>query len=145
MRTQAEIIARIEERRPGDVLGFEWPEYASYLEFKNARSFLKEGTVKADWKVCELSKDNLLAAMLDYMPFAWEKANNCRGISANRSVMHFVAWTWLMGDDDFAKKIQDEYENNYHIYGKPTLEMICKHYGWDFSQWDDGRRSNVEY
>lgn len=70
---------------------------------------------------------------IGYMPFAWDKANNGRGFSASRSMSHYQAWIWLAGDD-----IGDLSE--YDSYGKDNLVKICKHYGWDHSQWDNGVR-----
>ncbi len=31
---------------------------------------------------------------------------------------------------------------DYEFYGKDNLVRICDLYGWDSSQWDDGRRVN---
>lgn len=73
--------------------------------------------------------------MLDYMEFAWDKANNGRGISAMRSMHHYMAWTWMLGDD--LGNLLD-----YQYYGKDNLVKICKHYGWDHAKWDDGVRRN---
>jgi hypothetical protein len=78
--------------------------------------------------------------MLEYMPFAWDKANDMRGLSAGRSVQHFVGWTWLAGDDELSAWCDDN--SNYQHYGKEILVRICEHYGWDWRQWDDGVRTN---
>ena len=75
--------------------------------------------------------------MKEYMEFAWEKANEFRGLSAMRSMHHYTAWTWLLGDD-FGNLLQ------YDYYGKDNLIRICEHYGWDHTKWDDGVRSNTE-
>ena len=72
------------------------------------------------------------------MEFAWDKANNCRGISASRSIDHYSVWIWLLGDEDKLSDIRD-----YEYYGKPQLVEICELYGWDHSKWDDGVRTNV--
>lgn len=82
-------------------------------------------------------RESILNEMLDYMSFAFEKANNFRGISASRSMSHYSAWTWLIGDD-FGNLLDYEY------YGKDNLVEICEKYGWDHSQWDDGVRLNDE-
>lgn len=144
--TQDEIVARIKERESEDILGFEWQEYVVYLDYAHARPWLKPETTAETWGVdrSEHTRDAVLATMLDYMPFAWEKANGCRGISSNRSVMHFIAWTWLAGDAEFCARLIDSFETDYHHYGKPQLELVCRHYGWDFAQWDNGRRQDYE-
>lgn len=143
MRTQQEIIERFEQRTVGDLLGFEIGEYRPYLDYEYVKPYLKEGVTEVEWEPYALK--NVINRMEKYMSFAWDKANNCRGISATRSVQHYIAWIWLSGDDDFAKEIEQDYELHYCHYGKPILEKICNHYGWDWKQWDDGTRTNTEY
>jgi len=75
------------------------------------------------------------------MPFAWEKANGCRGISASRSLRHMVAWLWLDGQDEFLEKWNDL--RDYEYYGKPQLIAICELYGIDWKKFDDGVRTNI--
>lgn len=138
-RTQEEIVSRIEERKAGDFFGFEINEYLGFLEYEYVKPYIKEGTTEVDWKSGTFPSDPV-EQIKNYMPFAWEKANNQRGISANRSVMHMIAWLWLAGEDELAEWASDD-ENYYH-YGKPILMKICDHYKLDWEQWDDGRRTN---
>ena len=137
--TQDEIVKRIEERKAGDMFGFEWHEYMPFLDFDRSRPFMRGGVTREQWAEHHrpLTREAVLDIMLDYMGFAWDKANNCRGISANRSVMHYIAWTWLAGDADFSAQIERMFQDDYCHYGKPILWVICKKYGWDFRQWDD--------
>jgi hypothetical protein len=72
--------------------------------------------------------------MNEYMSFAFEKARGERGISANRSIMHYIAWIWLNSEDEFATEIDTDFEENYHSYGISILKKICKHYGWDIPE-----------
>ena len=132
-RTQEEIAARVEDRKPADMLGFEWQEYAVYLDAEHIRPYL--GDPEQSW---EPTVDDPTERMESYMDFAWDKANNERGISANRSIMHYIAWLWLAGENDLLERVQDAYHNNYHRYGKPILRMICEHFGWDWHRWGDG-------
>jgi len=141
MRTQNEIVKRIEARKGDDPLCFEVNEYIDCLDFNHARQFLKDGVTEQDWQEAVATIGPPVKRMRDYMEFAWGKANNCRGISANRSVMHCIAWLWLAGEDVLLARVEDEY-CNYHFYGKPILEMICDHFDWDWSQWDDGVRTS---
>jgi len=138
MKTQAEIVDRLVERRKDDHFGFEWQQYASALDRHHIGPFLHEGVVPDEWKP-GWTAANLFGEMKDYMQFAWDKANNCRGISANRSVMYYVAWLWLNGDDAASAAVQKEFDGNYCFYGKPILAAICEFYGWDWKQWDDGK------
>lgn len=134
-RTDAEILARIKEIDGRDWMGIEFRDLVIRLPFDAAKPFLKDGAQEDAWKVRPRDRDSLVAEMLDYMPFAWEKAIDGLGLSACRSMSHYAAWTWLAGDDlgDLA---------DYKYYGKDNLVRICQHYGFDASQWDDGVRHN---
>lgn len=135
IRTDEEILARVEEVKDRDWMGFERNDLIIYLPFDKARPFLVEGTTEDEWETLDRSRESVLKTMLDYMPFAWDKANNKRGLSAGRSMSHYAAWIWMAGDD-----VGDLTE--YEYYGKDNLRMICEHYGWDADQWDDGERAN---
>lgn len=139
MRTQEQITEQIEKRKEADILGFETVEYLRFLDYEHVKSYLKEGVKPEDWTPDENSKETILKIMLDYMPFAWKKAKNCRGISASRSISHFKAWIWML-NDGFGFS-----DDDYCFYGKDLLRKICKQYGWDPKQWDDGIRVNNEY
>ena len=136
-RTDSEILARIKEVAERDWLGTQRDELAARLSFQAAKSLVKPEAEEADWTQYPRDRDSILKEMLEYMPFAWDKANHCRGISAGRSIDHYDAWLWLLGDD---LKNFGEYEH----YGKQILVRICEKYGWDESQWDDGIRVNSE-
>ena len=135
IRTDEEILARVEEVKDRDWMGFERNDLIIYLPFDKARPFLVEGTTEDEWETLDRSRESVLKTMLDYMPFAWDKANNKRGFSAGRSMSHYAAWTWMAGDD-FGNL------TDYECYGKDHLRKICNHYGWDADQWDDGVRDN---
>ena len=138
MRTQEEIVKRIKERKKNDMFGWEIGEYIDCLDYEQAKPFLRKEVEKEDWKP---ERINPIKEIKDYMPFAWEKANGCRGISASRSLRHMAAWLWLDGKDEFLKKWNDL--RDYEYYGKPQLIAICELYGIDWKQSDDGVRTNV--
>lgn len=133
MRTQEEIVARYKARAPGDMFGFEVDEYVGAMTFETAIPLLKADAdveaMRADWKTPYADRDMLLAAMKDYMPFAFGKAHGERGLSAGRSIAHYVGWTWLMGDDALSETLDQA--DDYAPYGLPLLRAICAHYGWD--------------
>ncbi len=135
MKTPEEIVARIIEVQPNDWLGTQQVDLVGMLPFEHAKQFLKPEIKPEGWKPNEYTRESIVATMLDYMPFAWDKANNCRGISAGRSMEHYSSWVWLAGDD-----LGDLTE--YEHYGKENLIKICELYGWDHTQWDDGERTN---
>lgn len=134
-RTQDEIVERIKMRKQDDFLGFEWQEYLFYLDFDHAKEFLKPEVQEKDWPFPD--KRSPIDVLKEYMPFAWDKANNCRSISAERSINHFIAWLWLAKEDEILGEVEKDYEFNYEPYGKPILRKICDHFGWDWKKWDE--------
>ena len=141
MRTTKEIVERFKARRAQDFMGFEISEYLPFMPFKDAKPFLKDEVTEKEWgEVKPRDAESVKAVMLDYMPFAWEKANNRRGISAWRSLAHMQAWLWLIGESDEVIEALAYYSK----YGKPELRAICERYGWDWKQWDDGRWTDRE-
>jgi len=141
LRTQEEIVAHIHAIVGDDFFGFQKSDMLNYLDYDHAKPFLKDGVAREQWDTARTpySHEAVLKEMSEYMEFAWEKANNCRGLSASRTDDHYTAWVWLMGDDAFvAKRDAIEYEH----YGKERLIAVCDHYGWDWQQWDNGIRTN---
>lgn len=134
MRTQNEILARIDKVKEDDFFGFQRNDLIDFLDFENAKPFLKDGVTDDKWKVESRTPRDV---MIEYMPFAWEKANDKRGLSSARTIEHYKTWLWLDGNEDLSLKIE-----NYQYYGKPQLIMICEYLGLDYKQWDDGVRQN---
>ena len=141
MRTQEELVKRYKERKKSDVFGFEVSEYVKFMEYEFVKSYLKKEITKEQWNKMKGNQENIRQIMIGYIPFAWEKANNCRGISAERSINHYQAWLWVEGEwsDEEIEKL-----GNYQYYGKNELRKICKHLGLDPDQWDDRVRQNSE-
>ena len=142
MRTQNERVERYKKRKSDDMMGFEVHMYIPYLDYQHAKEFLKPDVIEKEWNkenYIPLTDEGIKKVAVDYLEFAWEKANGCRGISAMRSLQHYQAWLWLLGNNEFDDL--DEYE----FYGKPQLERICEFLNIDSAQWDDGIRSNDEY
>ena len=141
MKTTQEILARIAEIEADDMFGFQKGDLLAFLPYDVAKPFLNEEMTQDKWAtiVRPQTKEAAVGEMLNYMPFAWEKANDCRGISACRSVEHMKAWLWLAGDD-----LYDKLDDLYEFYGKPCLAVICEKYGWDWRRWDDGEWRNDE-
>lgn len=143
MRTQEEIKQRFLERKDEDFLGFEVDEYLMAMTRENLESLRGNGVSKdvdlSEYEPLWSCDEELVETCRDYMSFAWEKANDCRGISANRSIYHYIAWLWLLGEDEF-----DDLMNDYEYYGKPQLVRICNYLDLDPKEWDDGVRTNYE-
>ena len=69
MRTQEEILKRIDEIKEDDFFGTETSDLIEYLEYKNAKQFLKKDVTKKDWKNKSIDKD-VLKEMKGYIDFA---------------------------------------------------------------------------
>lgn len=140
MRTDAEILARCKEVEDRDWLGTERGDLLSYLTFEAAKPLLNDEATADEWgEVRPRDEESVKAEILDYMPFAWDKANNGRGLSAGRSLDHMSAWLWMLGRSKAADQIQ-----TYSDYGKGRLRAICEEFGWDWRQWDNGYWSMTE-
>lgn len=74
------------------------------------------------------SKADPKAKILEYLDFAYEKAEGKRGLSAERSMLHFKTWIWL-DDEKFYNEIIGMIED-YTDYGIPTLNRISEHYSF---------------
>jgi hypothetical protein len=141
MRTQEEIVARINEREKIDFFGFERDDYLKRLDYEHAKPFLADGVTHNQWieATATTAKDDagIRQVAIEYMDFAWEKANNERGLSAARTMSHYTAWFWLLGHE-----LGDGRLLSYVHYGKEHLRLICKELGLDPDKWDDGVRTN---
>lgn len=135
-RTQDEILVRIKTVEKDDFFGFQTGDLIEFLTYENAKPWLKEGATAEQWK----HLTDPVERLKDYMPFAWDKANDCRGLSAGRSLEHMKAWVWLDGNIDLLTQIEEDYE----YYGKPHLVKICQAYGVDWKSLDSGEWVNGE-
>lgn len=144
--TQDEIVEQVKKRKPGDPFNFEVGELVNYLDYDHAKAFLLPTATKEEWDKVHFThtKEHVLENMKHYYGFAWDKANNCRGLSANRSLMHYFGWIFLLGDYEFLAEITDHAINCYSFYGKPVLERIGDRYGWEWKPLDNGKRVNTD-
>lgn len=134
-RTTEEILIEI-ERLKADGAWFSPSDLIQALPFEAAKPFLKDEVTEDQW----VQTTDPESEIRNYMDFAWGKANGCRGLSAGRSVEHMQAWLWLDGKDELSKRLDDVYE----FYGKTCLALVCKEYGIDWRQYDDGEWRNDE-
>lgn len=135
VRTDAEIIAQIKAVASDDWMGTQTNGLVSYLTFSAAKNLklLKPEATEDEWgEVTPRDSESVTAEILKYMPFAWDKANNCRGISAGRSLNHMKVWLWMLLNEEAT-----EFLSGYDCYGKPQLRAICEAFGWDWTQWDN--------
>ncbi len=132
-RTQDELVARYEARKHADNFGFETDEYLIRMDQEHVMPYLSRNADVSAWEFNEdnLEREMILERMRVYMPFAYSQAENQRGVSASASMMRYVAWIWLSGDDKFSQKMEKELFSNYHSYGIPILDMIIAEYDID--------------
>ncbi len=136
VRNADEIAARIGEVEGDDFFGFQINDLIQYLPFDHAKRWLKPEAVASDW---EVNNADPVDAAREYLPFAWDKANSNRGLSASRSVDHMRAWLWLAGYD-----VSADFDERYEFYGKPCLVVASTLTGFDWRESDDGRWTNSE-
>jgi len=145
MRTAKEINERIKAIEKQDFFGFETSDLIAALTYKDAKKHLKDGTTKKQWDKgrAKYSKNFAKDEILDYLPFAWMKANDCRGLSAARSLNHLCAWLFLHDTVD-AENLIKEIESGYCFYGKPHLIKVSEMFGFNWKKHDNGERKNTD-
>lgn len=129
MRTDEELLLHILALRSNVVMfDFESPDLIGYLSFEQAKQFFRTdaGVTPETWIQYPRDTDSVRKELIDYLGFAWEKCRNERGLSAMRSIQHFRAWTWILGDAEAYAFICDD--ANYAPYGRPMLEYLTIRY-----------------
>lgn len=131
LRTQSEMITYA-NRNEHPLFGgqFVAEVLLSYLEFDTLKGlgWLKEGVKKDDLYDCESYMgppvvNEVKKDMLDYLPFAIEKAEDERGLSSVRSLIKIKAWLWLLGDNEMVNEA-----DNATGYGLDFLESVQEKY-----------------
>lgn len=132
MRTQDQLAQAA--KTPKSFFGFDAEVYLNYLDFEHAKPFLKEEFLanpdaEKEWNAqrSDLTEERVKTDMREYMEFAWGKAIDHRGLSANRSIDKMMALLFVLGDDEFAEKVE---ATPYPQYGAPKLALICEKYGF---------------
>lgn len=137
-KTADQIKARIREVEASDFFGAHTSDLLLRLSFDDARAWLKPEATREEWDAMERKAP--LDDLRDYLPFAWGKANDCRGLSAQRSLDHIKAWLWLAGFDDV---VEQQFETYSH-YGKRQLVIASLIAGFDWKAHDSGEWVNSE-
>ena len=113
-----------------DMFGFGRGVAIDVLPFEEVKDSLKEEYIKeveAGKKKWEFITDvyEITQDFLDYMTFAWMKAQDQRGISAGRSIEKLSAWMKILNREDLAEVLN----GSYNPYGAPALIECCKNLG----------------
>lgn len=133
-RSAEEILARIRQVKDQDWMGTQTADLMFWLPFELAREFLRQEMTEEKFKEIAAGNKPPLEQALEYLPFAWGKANNCRGLSAGRSLDHLSAWLWLAG---YGELVDAEF-SGYSHYGKSQLVMASTICDFDWRAHDDG-------
>jgi len=126
-RSEKEIKGRIEDM--GGAFDFDGEVLSKYLPWESVKETYKDEYVaKVESGEKKYTKiDSIQEAVqdfLDYMVFAWTKAEDERGLSASRSVSKLSAWMWLLGREDLSDILNEE--DLYNPYGAPALIKCCE-------------------
>ena len=114
------------------VFGFGRKIATRFLSFEEAKDQFSDEYVKAVESGKEkfhqvVDVNEATQDFLDYMVFAWMKANDERGLSAGRSIEKLSAWMEILGRKDISDVLNDE--DLYPNYGKPALRKACEMLG----------------
>lgn len=137
MKNAAEIKKKINDGFEHDVFGFSPSDIVDALPFEEAKKylteeFLSQENAKETWERDRYKTDeDVKKAIIDYLPFAWDKCESERSLSADRSIQHFIAWAWLI-DDELCAEIEKMYNTNYYPYGRPILKYISNKFGYKY-------------
>jgi hypothetical protein len=130
LKTQEEIVNRA--RNSNNPFGFGLEVLCESLSLDNIQEFLNDDgkeKYKSDPSLYEYADtiEETAQDFLDYMVFAWMKAEDERGLSAGRSIEKLGEWLWILGREDLNEKINDG--DLYNPYGTPALIAVCKDLG----------------
>ena len=145
MRSLKELKKFIDEN---DSLGMTFSDYIDFLPFEEAKKYFTDKYIKdvksgkEVYTQKEYSEEAIIEEMRDYLEFAWDKANACRGLSAGRSLQHYRNWFYALGSefDDFATAIA-----KYEYYGKPWLWLITELFNLDPKKFDEDGWTSGDY
>lgn len=129
MKTVAEIQKKAREGFDTDPFGFGKTDLIIELPYEEAKEYLKPEVTKEEWEKDRrqiTTDDDILKEIAEYVSFAQGKIDDERGISADRSCQHFIAWFWLI-DEDFSNELADTYRHDYAPYGQPVLNKVKKY------------------
>jgi hypothetical protein len=132
LRPSKEIKEQYESVKKNDFFGFSGEVFTSFINWEDGKEYYKEeyrNKVDAGEEQFSYTTDIKEAAQdfLDYMNFAWGKAQDQRGISSSRSISKLSAWLWCMNRPDLSEEINRD--DLYNPYGAPALISICDKMG----------------
>jgi len=146
-RSQDEITQRLQAITDAgaDPYGAERSRLLEALDFDLLDPWFRPGQkpTTQEWSTRQMvTTEAAHAAILEYLPFAWEKANTKRGTSALRSLAHFAGLLWLTGDarNELVARLTPTHRpddagqsTDAHAYfGKTALVSVSEVVGFDW-------------
>ncbi len=150
VRPDKDILDRIVslgEDPSADMFGVERSRLLESLPWETAKGFLGQDSTHTEegWEVERTrTRKSVIAQIRGYLEFAWGKANQCRGLSAQRSMSHFKGLIWLMGSELDGLYEWIGTEEHYSFYGKPALVRVSDLVGFDWKRADNDEWRNGE-
>ncbi len=127
MRKPEDIKKFMEKFSKEDFFGVIRQDCISCLPYEAASEYLSEEVTADAWDARYLKNDEeVISEIIKYLPFAYNKAENERGLSAIRSLQHFLAWFYCLGNDEMVSTIHYMMNSDYAPYGMPVLQRIEK-------------------
>ena len=118
MKSQDQIRERLLTQKKDEFNSLMWQASTYHPLQHYLPEYMKEG-----YEPTPLTQENLIADMAEYMPFAIEKAEDQRGLSATRSIWKFQQWLWALDDELLVFKIGE-----YDDYGLKNLHEVADKY-----------------
>lgn len=123
-RTETEVVEHLRAIRD-DFFSWKWEVLATHLSADAVREFCKPDADLSDWTPRPLHVEAVFAEFVEYLDFAWGKALDERGISAERSVDKLGEFLWLLGEDEVLARFTAA---GYAMYGAPKLAVLSDAY-----------------
>lgn len=123
MRTIEEVFSFANKKI--EPFSFYMESIAAFIPFDLMKSKLKSEVTKEQWEkdLKPFTEENIITEMKEYLSYAYEKAENQRGLSAARSMQKYQTWLYAIGDDELSEECE-----GYHLYGLPQLNKIKEKY-----------------
>lgn len=147
VRSPEEIVARIAEitvltsvsaERAWlcDWLGTERNDLITCLPFEHAAPLLRRGATAAGWEpnVCPADPESVERRAREYLPFAVAQCLAGGALATERTMHHYSAWTWLMGDDEAVTFVREP--DHFPLFGAPVLLWLAGRYEWPIAAVD---------
>lgn len=129
-RGEDEIVRYYQKIRQSDLLGIWGTELLMRVSFEKARPFLKQGGgwERETWDKHMLKRDreSIVNEMEDMFQFAVEKSIFHHHQGAVGTVVHYMAWSWLIGDMEIFAYLMDA--RNYANFGAPMFMAVGQKY-----------------